>query len=176
MSNQYITIYKLMILYAMSKVNSPLPGKVFYDFITGNEYTNYFTVQSALGELIQSELIREESTYHRSYYALTDTGRETLELFGGQLSYEIRREITQYLKKNQYEILNETSIVSDYRRASDGSYLASCAIREDGNPLFSLSLSVPTEEDARKICDNWKEQSAPLYQQALRLLLIQQDQ
>lgn len=171
MTSESITIYKLIILYILSKVDSPLPQGIISDYIINHGYTNYFNVQNAFGDLLQAELIRENTTYHLSYYELTQTGLETLDLFGHQLSLEIREEIKGYLKANQYDILNETALVSDYHLTTDGSYLAVCGIREKNHEIFSLTLEVSTEEDAVKICNNWQNQSTELYQTAIKQLL-----
>ena len=90
MPNGSITIYKLIILYTLSKVDSPLPPGVISDYITVRGYTNYFNLQNAFGELLEADLIKEDSTYHLTYYTLTEAGAETLELFGAPLSREIR--------------------------------------------------------------------------------------
>lgn len=171
MANESITIYKLIILYTLSKVDTSLPPGIISDYITNHGYTNYFTFQNALGELLAAELIAEDTTYHISYYHITDTGRETLELFGQPLSHDIREEINAYLSNHKYEIINETSLISDYHLTSEGTYLASCLLREGNHILFRLELDVTTEEDARKICDNWQNQSETLYQQAIQNLL-----
>ena len=48
MPNGSITIYKLIILYTLSKVDSPLPPGVISDYITDRGYTNYFNIQNAI--------------------------------------------------------------------------------------------------------------------------------
>ena len=60
MPNGSITIYKLIILYTLSKVDSPLPPGVISDYITDRGYTNYFNLQNAFGELLEADLIKEE--------------------------------------------------------------------------------------------------------------------
>ena len=120
MPNGSITIYKLIILYTLSKVDSPLPPGVISDYITDRGYTNYFNLQNAFGELLEADLIKEDSTYHLTYYTLTEAGAETLELFGAPLSREIRDEINHYLEEHKFEIIDDTSLVSDYHATNDG--------------------------------------------------------
>ena len=128
MPNGSITIYKLIILYTLSKVDSPLPPGVISDYITDRGYTNYFNLQNAFGELLEADLIKEDSTYHLTYYTLTEAGAETLELFGAPLSREIRDEINHYLEEHKFEIIDDTSLVSDYHVTNDGTYLATCTL------------------------------------------------
>lgn len=139
MPNGSITIYKLIILYTLSKVDSPLPPGVISDYITDRGYTNYFNLQNAFGELLEADLIKEDSTYHLTYYTLTEAGAETLELFGAPLSREIRDEINHYLEEHKFEIIDDTSLVSDYHATNDGTYLATCTLR-DGNHVLSSCL------------------------------------
>lgn len=172
MPNSSITIYKLIILYTLSKVDASLPPSIISDYITNRGYTNYFTLQNAFGELLQAELIKEDSTYHLSYYTITELGRQTLALFGTPLSLDIRKEIDEYLQENKYQILDETSFISDYHVTSDGSYVATCTMRERNRIIFRLELEVATESDAIKVCKNWQSNSEILYQTAITHLLI----
>ncbi len=171
MDNEPITIYKLIILYMLSKVDVPLPSGVISDYITSRGYTNFFTLQNAFGELLRAELIAEQTTYHLAYYTLSDAGHETLDSFGSGLSLSIRREIDSFLTEKRFEIANETAFVSDYQKTSDNSYLTVCSLKEGNHILFELSLDAATEEDAVCICDNWRNASAELYQTALQKLL-----
>lgn len=171
MANGSITIYKLIILYILSKVDTALPPGIVSDYITKQGYTNYFTLQNAFGELLEADLIKEDSTYHLSYYTITDAGRQTLALFGAPLSQDIRREIDDYLQKNKFQIIDDTSFVTDYHPTPDRTYLASCIMRERNRTIFRLELEVATEQDALKVCENWQSNSESLYQTAITHLL-----
>lgn len=171
MPSEPITIYKLIILYTLSKVGAPLPPSIISDYITDRGYTNYFTLQNAFGELLQADLIKEDATYHLSYYEITDAGRETLALFGTPLSHDIRQEIDTYLQENKYEIIDETSLITDYKQTAEKTYRATCTIREKQHILFRLELDVATEGDAIKVCENWQTQSEELYRMAVMRLL-----
>ena len=171
MVNGSITIYKLIILYILSKVDTSLPPGIISDYITKQGYTNYFTLQNAFGELLEADLIKEDSTYHLSYYTITDVGRETLVLFGTPLSQDIRREIDDYLQKNKFQIIDDTSFVTDYQPTPEGTYLASCTMREHNRVIFRLELEIATEKDALKVCENWQSNSEMLYQTAITHLL-----
>ncbi len=171
MPNGSITIYKLIILYTLSKVDTPLPSGIISDYITDRGYTNYYNLQNAFGELLDTELIAEDSTYRLSYYKITDAGRETLSLFGAPLSTSIRDEIDKYLSDHKYEIIDETSLVSDYHAVGDGNYLVTCIIRERNQIIMQLELSVSSEADAIKACNNWSKHSDAIFQESITRLL-----
>ncbi len=165
------TIYKLIILYTLNKVDTPLTLGLISDYLTGHNYTNYFNVQNAFAELYDAELITCSQTYNTSYYSITSQGKKTLELFEKELSHEIRAEINQYLKDNNYDIQKRTTIRSDYTLIENKGYVATCSLLEHGELLFETRLSVPTEEDAIKICENWQQKSDSLYSYFVKTLL-----
>ena len=45
MSPEALTLYKLIVLYMLNKVNFPLTNTQLSEFILEKEYTNYFTLQ-----------------------------------------------------------------------------------------------------------------------------------
>ena len=111
--NEAFTIYKLIILYTLNEIESPLTFGLISDYLTGHEYTNYFNVQNAFAELLDADLIHCSNTYNTAYYEITPAGRETLELFGNTLSREIRQEIDEYLQENNHEIVQRVTLISN---------------------------------------------------------------
>lgn len=171
MANESTTLYKLIILYILKKSKTSLPPGIISDFITEKGYTNYFSLQNAFGELLESELIAEDTTYKTTYYTTTDDGEKTLELFGQKLSGEIKNEIDVYLENRKIEIINETSLISDYTSTNHGTCLATCTLKDENQVIFQLQLDVANETEAIRVCEHWKEQSAQLYQMVLTKLL-----
>ncbi|HIR76314.1 MAG TPA: DUF4364 family protein, partial [Candidatus Choladousia intestinipullorum] len=55
------TLYKLIILYMLQKVDFPLTNSQISEFILDRGYTTYFTLQSVISELIESEMIHQET-------------------------------------------------------------------------------------------------------------------
>ena len=93
MSQDTLMLYKLMILYMLNKVDFPLTNSQISEFILDKGYTNYFTLQQALHDLSDTELIRTEHIHNNSYYSMNQSGEETLEFFGHKIPAEIKTEI-----------------------------------------------------------------------------------
>ena len=53
-----LTLYKLIILYMLKKVDFPLTNAQISEFVLDQEYTTYFTLQQAISELVEAGLIR----------------------------------------------------------------------------------------------------------------------
>ncbi len=164
-------LYRVMILYMLSKVEYPLTGTQITDFITGKDYTNYFVVQEAISNLRDAELILAESTHNNTRYRLSEEGYKTLEFFSDKISPEIREEIDTYLRENNFKLKQETSVYADYLKAAGSGWLARCQIKNLDTPILDLTLTVQNVEQAKVICSNWGKENAEVYAVLMDLLL-----
>ena len=67
------TLYKLIILYMLNKVNFPLTNAQLIEFFSEKNYASYFTLQNVINELLNSHLISVEKIReaHFSHYFLS---------------------------------------------------------------------------------------------------------
>ena len=72
------TLYKLIVLYMLDKVDFPLTTSQISEFILDKGYTSYFRLQETLSELTDSGLLKVETTHNRTLYHLTENGAETI--------------------------------------------------------------------------------------------------
>lgn len=157
------TIYKLIILYMLEKMDFPLTNTQISDFFLEKEYTDYFTIQRVLHDLLDSELIRMESTHKNTQYTITPAGVETLKYFQDKVSSSIEEDVLSYFADKKMTIKNENSIIADYYKTVDRAYAARCQIKEKGISRLDLTLTVKTKEQAEAICQNWKKESDAVY-------------
>lgn len=169
-TNNTMTLYKLIILTLLDSVSYPLTNAILSDFLLEKEYTTYFTIQQALSELTEDGLIAKEQTYNSSYYSLTENGRETFDLFGYTLSPKIRHEITAYLKEKNHEIIEKTSVFTNYTPARENEYTVTCRLQEKNAILMDLSLTVPSEDTASKVCAQFQNKNSEIYAYLLKQL------
>lgn len=172
MESNAMTLYKLIILFILDKVDFPLTNAQISNLILEKEYTNYFTIQQAINELESSELVKGDTIRNSSYFQITDAGHETLSFFNKEISDAIKEEILDYLTKNKYELREEVSTVADYYEAKKGEYVAHCYVKELDSKVIEISLSVPTEEEAIAICNHWKAKSQKIYAFAMKELML----
>lgn len=165
------TLYKLIILYMLSKVNFSLSNGQITDFILEKEYTDYMTLQQALAELLEVRLIQVDASSKNSLYNITDEGLETLGFFENRISDQIKEDITSYIQSHGYELYNERSVLTDFSKNADNEYAVRCRVMEKKSPLIDLTITVPTLQDAEQVCRNWENVSQPLYAHIMAELL-----
>ncbi|MBO6197231.1 MULTISPECIES: DUF4364 family protein [unclassified Butyrivibrio] len=164
MSSQYLTLYKMIVLYMLKRCDVTLSKSQIYDFILEKEYTTFLTLQEVFSELASSNLITEKTMANRTYLEITDEGSQTLEFFGNRINPAIKEQIDDYLKENSMKLRNDSSILGDYRKVGENEYTVQLLAKENGQNLIDIRVPVPTEEIAQHMIDNWQEKNTEIYQ------------
>ncbi len=166
-----LTLYKLIIMYMLRKVNFPLSNAQLTEFIVGKEYTNYFYVQEAINDLLDANLLTSEKIRNMTQYKATIDGEKTLEYFSGEISQAIKKDIDDYLRENAFELRNESCTRADYVPTEDGTYAVHCLVTEGKETIIDLTINVTTEEEAERVCDKWPDKSQEIYMHVMNTLL-----
>ena len=165
-----LTLYKLIILYMLNKVSFPLTTAQISDFILEQDYTNFLTLQQVISELTDAGMVNAQTIRNRTHLAITEEGRETLQYFENRISDAIKNDIHEYLRKNEFTLRNEVSVIGDYYKSTSGEYEAHLIAKDRGINLVDITLSVPVEELAAAICDNWQKKNQAIYKYLIEQL------
>lgn len=166
-----LTLYKLIILYMLEKVDFPLTNAQISGFVLDKGYTNYFHLQQAISDLIDSQLIKSKTIRNSSYFQITRQGIQTLSYFEDQISDAIKADIAEFFRENTIQMREEISAVADYYESDIEGYQVRCQLRKNDFSLVDLTIAVPTQEAASAICVNWKDKSQDIYENLIELLL-----
>lgn len=165
------TIYKLMILYMLNKLDSQLTNSQLSSFFIEKNYTDYFTIQQILSDLETLKFVDKAIIRNTSYYSVTPEGYETLTLFKKQIPAGAMDDINSFLEENKCKLKNEVGTQSDYYKHTNGDYICVCRIMEGKSLLYEVQISVPSEEDAITVCNNWRGCSEDIYAYIMHNLL-----
>ncbi len=171
MTQEPLTLYKLIILYMLEQVDFPLTTAQVSEFILEQGYTNYLTLQQALSELTEAGLIDAQTVRNRTRLTNTAEGSETLQFFGNRISDAIRDDIAKYFDANEVALRSEVNVHADYYKSTSGEYEVRMVARDKDSLLIDLTLSVPDEGMAQQMCDKWQKQNQELYQYLMEKLL-----
>lgn len=159
-----LTLYKLIVLYMLNRVTFPMTTAQVSDFILEKDYTGFLTLQQVINELTDAALISSETILNRTHLSITAEGRETLNFFENRISDTIKQEINTYFRENEFKLRNEVSVLADYYKSTSGEYEAHLVAKDRGISLVDITLSVPVEETAAAICENWQKKNQQIYQ------------
>lgn len=165
------TLYKLIILYMLNKVNFPLTNAQLIEFFSEKNYASYFTLQNVINELLNSHLISVEKIRNSSYYHITSEGSQTLGFFVNKIPGAIVDDMDIYLMKNKYELRNEVGTIADYYKSTNQDYIVHCQVKEGQGTLIEINISVPSKEEASAMCNQWKDASQEIYKFVMKSLM-----
>ncbi len=171
MSSQYLTLYKMIVLYMLKRSKDRLSKAQIYDFILENEYTNFLTLQEVFSELAESELITESNEGNRTYLTMTDEGDEALGYFGNRINPAIREQIDEFFAEKGVEMREDSAINARFKKTGENEYTTYLSARESGKSILEITIPVFTEEMAESICENWRKKNGNIYQYLMRELM-----
>jgi len=157
------TLYKIIILYMVEKVNFLLTNSQITNFFLDHDYTTYFHIQQTIHELVDSNLLDEKKHGSNTCYQATEDGRTTLSYFERNVSDEIRLEVDKYLNDNGYQMRNDNATTAQYYRTPDHEFSVHLQVMEKKNVIINLELTVPTEEMAKTFCAHWPKKNQEIY-------------
>lgn len=164
-------LYKLSTLYMLSKVDFPISTNRLSFFLLQKNYTDYFTFQQGLGELLDDGYVHKELVHGKTLYSITDEGHDAIGFLKKEISQDMRREIEEYIKENKVPMHEDCSITSRSYQLDLTHYMANLVVEEDGVKIIELNIATTTEDEAERICANWKESNEEIYPLLLSMLM-----
>lgn len=147
MTQDPLTLYKLIILYMLDKAQFKLTYSQISNFILEKEYTNFMTLQQVIADLQDTELIKTETSLNRTFFFITEDGRNTLSYFKHRISNAIINDIHTFFSEKHFELKNEASISARYFKIPLGKYQVELIAQEKmlnwriSNSLFPQKIS-----------------------------------
>jgi predicted transcriptional regulator len=161
---------KLIILYLMNNVNCALTNlqilRLLYDF----EGFNYYYFQHLLSELIEKRYILNYPQGEEWLYEITEEGKNVLALTENMLPGIVKHKLDMITKDLLQAVQNEVSITAEYIPENENQYITKCKIAEAHKVLFELNIFCSSQEQAKKIADNWKKNANTIYPEIIKML------
>ncbi|MDO4753388.1 MAG: DUF4364 family protein [Bacillota bacterium] len=161
---------KVIILYILDYFNIPITREQLTGFIAAEVVINYFDLPKYIDELIEVGHIEKTESEGNVYLIITDSGRDTVKLFINDISQTLRRTLNDAVDERRKSFSCITDIQAQYVKVDKNEYDVQLSINEGAYRLMYLQLSVLTNKDAKKICENWRNNARFMYGDLLNLL------
>ena len=156
-------IPKLAILQYLETTRFELTAEQLSRVFLENGWAEYFVLKQALGELVESAMVRCTQRPQGKCFSIAPAGRETLRQFHNRLPYSLRQQIEAFAQSSHFRIQNETQNLAACRRLGPGEYEVECQIIENERVLLSLRLNVASAELAASLANRWTENAPSVY-------------
>lgn len=161
---------KLIILYLLHNADCILSNmqilKLLYDF----EGFNYYYFQHILSDLVEKNYIMSYKQEEEWLYQITPGGSEVLELTENMLPGIIKHKLDLIIRDLLQDVKNELTISAEYIPESNETFMTKCKISEDHKTLFEINILCTSQSQAKKIAENWKNNSSTYYNDIIRIL------
>ena len=168
-------ISKLILLYIIDKIEMSISNLQITRLVLGNDLINYFFLQQYLNELRNDNFLATEVVNKKNYYFITNAGKNTLKNLSHLIPDEIKNKIDHIIKISREKIKKETLITADFIPESENKYSVVCAINEEDFNLIELKIAAGNKNEARIICENWKNYSQYIYPEIIESLTKKRD-
>lgn len=163
---------KLIILYLVDKMSIGISNSEICQFMLEQNYTNYFKIQQYIEELVESGFLDKAKEGNILRYTCTPDGVQTLGFFIKHIPVSAKNAVVEYIKENGTRIRAEYEVTANYFMELNGECSVKCGVYDgDGTNLMEISITVPSREQARTICSNWKKQVNTLYGSIFKAML-----
>lgn len=162
---------KLIIMYALNQFKTPLTKDQITQIILENIQISYFDIQFLVESLKTDEFIEEISDAGNYYYAISTTGKSTLQLFESRIPSFIKEIIGMFISQNKDKLLKQVKCQSSYNKQGDEEFIVNLKLCENDVVLIDLKLNVVNKNQADLMCANWDKNGDKIYSQIIDTLI-----
>lgn len=169
-----ITELKLLVLYVLSYCTNPIPFITLNDILMRDGLVDFFDFTVALDQMVTSGHVQKlppSDPGDGDRYTFTPLGQEAISRFQNHLTYTMRDKSVRSARAVLREKYMDTIMKTDFYRRDDGSYTVTLSLSEP-NAIDSMKLdfNVPTIEQARFVCSNFKNNTSEIFAGIVDLL------
>ncbi|HHY90605.1 MAG TPA: DUF4364 family protein, partial [Clostridiales bacterium] len=121
---------------------------------------------------VSSGLLEYHTNEGNDAYILTQKGMSALQYFKNRLSDQLMDEIHRAVEQKKRHLLKEMQIIADFTKKNDNEYIVDMKAIENNTSLIELKLNVPSNKQAKQICEKWKKEAPEIYQGIIQLFSL----
>jgi predicted transcriptional regulator len=169
--SQEIARFKLIILYTIKESPTPIDNIKLTELLIDKFDMNYFFIQEYLIELLENQYVEELNDDNNIKYLITDKGTQVLDYLKDILGDKEKNILLNLFNNSRNPKQQKEDVIADYYLKESGEYNVNLKLIEKDEILFSLYVSVPTENQAKLLCKKWKQNPVFYHKSILDLFI-----
>lgn len=161
---------KVVILYLLNKVSKELTNDALFQLVYSITDMNYFYFQQFLLDLLETNYISNYIKGTESVYEITKKGKEALIQTESLIPGILKLRIDNNFKENLDTIEEEYSVTTEFIPEPNDNYSVKCKIIENNKVIFEIQVYAGSQEQSKKVAENWKHNAIELYPKLLEIL------
>lgn len=159
---------KLLALYLMSRVATPISFDALVDLAMRCESVDYFLFAQEVAALVKNGHLTLDDG---GLYAITEKGRTNVGVMEDTIPTPIRRKANEGLSALNTELRRNAQVTAKLVDDGEGRSHVELGLCDDAGTLFSLFLTTPSKELGEKIVARYHEAPEDCFNAMLTLLL-----
>ena len=161
---------KVLMLYIINSMTDDFTDNDLFKMVAEINDINYFYFSDILDDLINSKLVETYTKDEQKLLEITDKGKQSLELTIDILPGILKLKTDNVLKNRISIVSDEKAVTAEYIPESETDYTVKCKIVENNKTIFEVRTCAGSNENAKYISDNWKQNAYTIYPKILDLL------
>lgn len=170
LQNKELAEDKVLILYLLNKIDDGIKNDNLFKIVSSSKEINYFYFQELMADLKSTNLICSFTQDEENFIKITTEGKNALDLTKSLLPGILKLKADTMFKKENSNIIEESSVVTEFIPQDENNYTVKCKIVEQNETIFELSVYAASREKAKQISDNWNNNASKLYPEILKLI------
>lgn len=143
---------KFLLLYILSRAEQAIDLDTLTDVAMCDKGVSYFDFTAALAEVVGTG----HATLEQGRYTITEKGRKNGAVTEDELPYSVRLRCDQRLAEINERLRREKRVKSELTPTDGGAWQVTLALEGEEQPLFSLRLTVPMQEDGNRLISHFR--------------------
>ena len=140
------------------------------EFMTDYDLMNYFDLMMSLTDLCKkghAVRVRQEAGWR---YEATPAGRELLDMFRGRVPQSRLDIVDEHSSEWREKLRRERAATAEVARVERGEYEVTLTLNDQETRLIRVTITLPTEDLARRMAAHWGGQAGAVYGEIVSLL------
>ena len=155
---------KVLVLFILSRIDSPLRLEDLYEVAYQDDSLNYFTLVESLGELQESGHITADA---EGRYYITEKGRTQGSYVEDSLAVPVVQKVSAAIADKINQLHRESMLSTQTMQDENGRWITSVHYQDGDMPMMSISLMAPSESIGKAMAENMKRDIGILYKTAM---------
>ena len=162
---------RLVVLYTLKKAQRALTAYEISHIIPGSAQIDFFDIHDALAFLTDAKEIHLfRSMEDKALYSLTESGAAAADSFENQVPLEVQDYINACISTLFDEQKRQSAVVAQCIPVSFDEFAAHLELKDEKTSLLSMTVYAKDEDLAKKMCKNFRNHTAKLYDTIISLL------
>jgi hypothetical protein len=166
-------VSKLIMLYTFDKMDIALTASSILEIVSvKNTWLSYMDAKICIAELEEINFLTSFGEGEDEKFSLTHDGRSCLSYYFQRIPDSIRKQITDFAKKNRTTLKREQEYIADFVKVDDNAYLVNFKIKDpqSHDAALEINLKVYSRKEAIDYTKKWKQKAPEIYEVLISLL------